>query len=568
MGSVFFIALRRLRAPLILIILIFAVAIVGLALIPGVDSEGRAWHMSPFQAFYFVTYTATTIGFGEVPHAFTDEQRLWVTVVIYLSVVGWAFLLGSLLALTQDQGFQQAIVVARFRRSVRQLREPFYIVCGLGETGLMVVRSLDRLGFRFVVIDADATRLHELELQELGADALGLAGEARAPETLVLAGVLKPECSGVLALTNDDEVNLAVAISVHLLHPQVPVICRSHTAAVTTSMATVNTYQVIDPFKQFGDYLLMAMQAPDSHRLLAWLTGPPGAYLQPRVPAPPGHWIVCGYGRFGSRVAAAIQSGGFDVTVIDPDAIEPEDARLVRGYGTDAETLAKAGIAGAVGIVAGTDNDTSNLAIAIGARQLNRDLFVIARQNLVSNQLLFGALGADMTMISSQIIANECVAMLRTPLLAEFLSIVRSRGDVWAAGVVERLRVVTEDLTPDFWSFVVSSEATPGLTNVLRGQAVPVTISDLHRSTSNRDEQTRCTALLLQRDGQVLDLPPGETVIRAEDHLLFAGTADAQNDQRSVLRNVNIAEYVLAGRGSLGGSVWRWAAGRRDARAS
>ena len=41
MSSVFFIALRRLRAPLILIILIFAVATVGLRPIPGVDAEGK-----------------------------------------------------------------------------------------------------------------------------------------------------------------------------------------------------------------------------------------------------------------------------------------------------------------------------------------------------------------------------------------------------------------------------------------------------------------------------------------------------------------------------------------------
>ncbi len=40
MHSVFFITLRRLRAPLILIILIFAFSTVGLSLIPGVDSEG------------------------------------------------------------------------------------------------------------------------------------------------------------------------------------------------------------------------------------------------------------------------------------------------------------------------------------------------------------------------------------------------------------------------------------------------------------------------------------------------------------------------------------------------
>ena len=38
--------------------------------------------MSLFQAFYFMTYTASTIGFGEIPQGFTDRQRLWVVVII------------------------------------------------------------------------------------------------------------------------------------------------------------------------------------------------------------------------------------------------------------------------------------------------------------------------------------------------------------------------------------------------------------------------------------------------------------------------------------------------------
>ena len=36
----------------------------------------------------------------------------------------------------QDKGFQAALVTARFARAVRHLREPFYLLCGLGETGL------------------------------------------------------------------------------------------------------------------------------------------------------------------------------------------------------------------------------------------------------------------------------------------------------------------------------------------------------------------------------------------------------------------------------------------------
>jgi len=41
-SSVFFLALRRMRAPLIVLIVIYAVSTLGLTLIAGVDAQGRA----------------------------------------------------------------------------------------------------------------------------------------------------------------------------------------------------------------------------------------------------------------------------------------------------------------------------------------------------------------------------------------------------------------------------------------------------------------------------------------------------------------------------------------------
>ncbi len=39
--STFFLALRRMRAPLITMILIYAISVLGLTLVPGVDAEGN-----------------------------------------------------------------------------------------------------------------------------------------------------------------------------------------------------------------------------------------------------------------------------------------------------------------------------------------------------------------------------------------------------------------------------------------------------------------------------------------------------------------------------------------------
>src|SRR3712207_8254272 len=83
------------RAPLIVLIGIFSVSVLGLTLIPGQDAEGRPWDMGFFDAIYVMSYTATTIGFGEIPYPFTYNQRMWVTISIYLTVVGWAYAIGS-----------------------------------------------------------------------------------------------------------------------------------------------------------------------------------------------------------------------------------------------------------------------------------------------------------------------------------------------------------------------------------------------------------------------------------------------------------------------------------------
>ena len=124
--SIFFLALRRMRVPLIVLIVLYAVSTLGLTLVPGIDEQGHpAPPMSFFHAFYFVSYTASTIGFGEIPVPFSDAQRMWVTVCIFLSVIGWSYSIISLLALVQDKGFQQVLRSGQFARRVRHLGEPF-----------------------------------------------------------------------------------------------------------------------------------------------------------------------------------------------------------------------------------------------------------------------------------------------------------------------------------------------------------------------------------------------------------------------------------------------------------
>lgn len=551
-SSALFLALRRLRAPILLIVAVFAIGMVGLALIPGLDPQGRPWRPTLLQALYFMAYTATTIGFGEIPHPFTDTQRLWVTAAIFASVIAWAYLLASVLALARDPAFRSARIASRVRRQVHRLTEPFYLICGFGETGMLVAQALDRLGLRFALVDIAPERIEEAELTDFAQDPPALAADAKIPENLVAAGLKRDECRGVLALTNDDQANLAVAMAVRLLHPAIPVLARAMSRETAANMASFGTDHIINPFAKFGEYLALAIASPGSYRLLSWLTGLPGTTLEPETAPPRGHWVVCGYGRFGREVVEAFRAHRMDVTIVDRQ-------------GSEKSVLKEAGVERSVGIVAGTDDDIANLSIAVTARELNPRLFTIVRQNLQANRALFSAFQADILMVSPEIVADECLALIRTPLLSRFLAVVRGETDAWADAVIARLQSSLGNDTPEIWSVALNASTAPAMHRALFFDAARISVGDLRRDPRDRSSKLACEALFALQSGKARVLPADETPLAPGDRLLFAGTPEARDAQWPMLRNVNIRDYVLKGVQVPGGSLWRRFASRGQA---
>jgi Trk K+ transport system NAD-binding subunit len=176
------------------------------------------------------------------------------------------------------------------------------------------------------------------------------------------------------------------------------------------------------------------------------LTSLPESPLPEAHRPPGGRWILCGYGRFGRVLAPRLQAAGITLTIIDPAAAGA--SHDIVGDGTEAATLSQAGIESASGIIAGSDNDVNNLSIAVTASELMPGLFVVARQNQATNSPLFDAYGADFTMVPSQVIAKEALAILTTPLLARFLEQLRGRDEAWSAALAARLRAAGGERTP------------------------------------------------------------------------------------------------------------------------
>jgi len=570
MTKVTSLVLRRMRVPLLVLIAAYSISILGFVLIPGVDENGQRWHMNFFDAVYFVSYMATTIGFGELPHPFSAAQRMWATVTIYLSVVGWVYAIGSILALVQNSLLKRAIEEGRFTRSVSKLSEKFYIICGYGETTRLLVHSLNTRGFRTVVIDTDSDRIDELLMAEIPQFVPALVADASNSNVLIEAGLFHEKCKGVVALTDSDHVNLKIAITCRLLKKTVSVICRAESLDTEANMRSFRTDYIINPFESFASRLAMALHSPSSYLINQWLTGVPGTRLLEPVTPPRGLWLLCGYGRFGKAVHRFLTYEGVKTRIIESDhelTNPPEGS--IKGRGTEAVTLRNAGIADAVGIVAGTNNDTNNLSIIYTAKEQNQELFAVARQNHGGNEKLFRNASLDIVMERSDIIAHEILSVILAPLLATFLQQAKTHGNQWACELVSRLIAIVGETTPDTWGIEVNKEEAPAVLSAL-AQGQKVLVGDLNKNHLDREEKLHVMVLMISRVDEgtesgirLITLPDEDFQLQAGDQILFCSREGERNEISWVLNNCNALHYVQTGEQVSEGWIWRVLSGRQ-----
>ncbi len=558
--------MRRMRAPLLFLIVVYAIAMLGLILIPGVDNEGNTWHMSLFHAFYYVSFTATTIGFGEIPYALNDAQRLWVLCTIYMTVIGWLFAIGNILSLVQDPAFRKSRDESRFKHQAKKIHEPFYLICGLGETGYEVVKALTEEHYRAIVIEKDAESLLENNLHNLLEYVPYLIADASIPRYLQMAGISSNHCYGVIAATASDETNLKIALSSKLLHPEVKVICRSDLRDFEENMLSFNTDYVINPYRTFADIFSMLLHSPSLHLIFDWLTGAPSS----RITNEPlnldyGRWILCSYGRFGQAIYQKMLEHDIETVILEPqqevcdtfkqDNIDQAQS-IIKGTGIDEKSLNKAGIKDAVGIIAGGDDDSNNLSIIMTARQMNPDIFVIGRQNQRANTELFKKTKADLVMQPREITARMIRALFLNPLLIEYLSQAEKQGEEWTNIVVSRLSAVIGERKPHVWTTEINESMAPAIIKAL-SLGRNVSLNSLTQDPASQKHKLKSVALLIEREGNFQLMPDDSNEIKAGDQILFCGMREAMNSMQWTLNSMSNLNYVMTFESEPESFIWR-----------
>ncbi len=566
MNDIIWLTMRRMRTPLILMILVYSLSVFGLVQIPGQDAAGNPVQVGYLDAIYFIAVLATTIGLGEVPTAFTHAQRLYVFIILFPNVIAWLYSIGTIISLFVDPQFRAVMARSKFNRRVSRMNRDFYIVCGLGNTGRMVVSGLLKRGISAAILERKQDIIHSLSLVEDFAHLPALAGDVTDRRLLDLAGLSKEfsHCIGVIAITNDDHANLTIAITSKLLRPELPVFARSETRRVVANMESFGTDLTVDPYTIFAERFYLALFSPTKYLVQDWLISVPGTRLRKKIKPPVGRWILAGVGRFGSRLALKLDDAGVPYTVIDvhPDRVNKRPGSVL-GRGTEAQTLLQAGVADAAGIVAGTGDDMDNLSIIMTALELNPDLFVVTRQENPQNDELFDTSRADLVARRSQIVARRILAFATTPLLAVFNDHLVGQDESFAKTVERRLEGVLEGHSPSLWTVRLTGVWAE---SIRAGKTEGVAIRLDHMTQNVRmpaAEHLACVCLLLERGASRIFLPGPNQELKQGDSLLFAGRGAARIEMLFALREPTALVSLATGRHQPRGSIMRRIARKR-----
>ncbi|MBP6005685.1 TrkA family potassium uptake protein [Candidatus Saccharibacteria bacterium] len=144
------------------------------------------------------------------------------------------------------------------------------------------------------------------------------------------------------------------------------------------------------------------------------------------------HYIVCGTGRVGSNVAKELRSEGVSFVTIDKrefyqDQVE-SDLHIV-GDASLEQTLLQAGLKRAKGIIVSLGQDAENLLVTVTARQLNPEIFIVARSHTEAHGQKLLRAGADRITMPHAIGGYHMATMLLRPDVVDFLDILGSNKD-------------------------------------------------------------------------------------------------------------------------------------------
>jgi voltage-gated potassium channel len=226
------------------------------------------------------------------------------------------------------------------------------------------------------------------------------------------------------------------------------------------------------------------------------------------------HFIICGYGRVGRRVADEFRAAGVAYVVVDFREDSVARARdhgdlIVEGNATDDDDLQRAGLDRARGLVAASDSDSDNLFITLSARAASPGLMIVARASGEEAERKLILAGANRVVLpystAGQVMANlvlkpQVTAFLDTVTTATGLDLQLAEIEVKATCPAAGHTIRDLRIRHETGAIVVALRKLDGTFDTTPEPDTPIDVGDVLIGVGSADELQRLEDLFAPRD--------------------------------------------------------------------
>lgn len=160
-----------------------------------------------------------------------------------------------------------------------------------------------------------------------------------------------------------------------------------------------------------------------------------GSKMDKKISALNAHYIICGSGELAEVIIKKFIDENLDFVVVTDnrkvlDDYSHHDILVVEGNSTEESVLEQCGIEKAKGLVSALDSEVDNIVTVLTARNLNKNIYIIANAITKSGSEKLLKVGANKTLSAVEISGKRMASLMIKPNIISFLDVVTRIGDV------------------------------------------------------------------------------------------------------------------------------------------
>ncbi|MFN1835019.1 TrkA family potassium uptake protein [Balneola sp. MJW-20] len=222
------------------------------------------------------------------------------------------------------------------------------------------------------------------------------------------------------------------------------------------------------------------------------------------------HYIICGYGRIGHRIAEVLTNAGLPIVIVENressiQRIRRDNLLYVEGDAEEEQSLLDAGINKAKALICTLSSDQDNVFTTLLARELNRDIFILVRANESRNRRKALRAGANKVLSPYDIGADRMANVILRPNVDHFI----------------------DNISKDQYQEHSFDEAHISEDSVLAGKSL--------LDINVRKEYSVLIIAIIREDGQTIFNPDSSVIINEGDSLILLGDQNKIQKFRKVV---------------------------------